>query len=191
MANISKINGFKPVKHITGAPYTGQANIYAVKSGEKFVAGDPVKLSAGASQGGVAEVTVATNDAAVLGVVVGVVPAKMDPVTGKMSAGSISLDTPVSVTGGSTPAFVLVADSPDIIYEVQKASFTATDVGTAGGFDFAGTQGGDAATGTSGFYVTDTATGVVQVLGLVQRVDNEAGAYAKVLARFNSNNFAL
>ena len=191
MANISKINGFKPVKHITGAPYTGQANIYAVKSGENFVAGDPVKLSAGASQGGVAEVTVATNDAAVLGVVVGVVPAKMDPVTGKMSAGSISLDTPVSVTGGSTPAFVLVADSPDIIYEVQKASFTATDVGTAGGFDFAGTQGGDAATGTSGFYVTDTATGVVQVLGLVQRVDNEAGAYAKVLARFNSNNFAL
>ena len=191
MANISKINGFKPVKHITGAPYSGQANIYAVKSGEKFVAGDPVKLSAGASQGGVAEVTVATNDAAVLGVVVGVVPAKMDPVTGKMSAGSISLDTPVSVTGGSTPAFVLVADSPDIIYEVQKTSFTATDVGTAGGFDFAGTQGGDATTGTSGFYVTDTATGVVQVLGLVQRVDNEAGAYAKVLARFNSNNFAL
>ena len=191
MANISKINGFKPVKHITGTPYTGQANIYAVKSGEKFVAGDPVKLSAGASQGGVAEVTVATNDAAVLGVVVGVVPAKMDPVTGKMSAGSISLDTPVSVTGGSTPAFVLVADSPDIIYEVQKASFTAADVGTAGGFDFAGTQGGDVATGTSSFYVTDTATGVVQVLGLVQRVDNEAGAYAKVLARFNSNNFAL
>ena len=191
MPNISKINGFKPVKHITGAPYTGQANIYAVKSGEKFVAGDPVKLSAGASQGGVAEVTVATNDAAVLGVVVGVVPAKMDPVTGKMSAGSISLDTPVSVTGGSTPAFVLVADSPDIIYEVQKASFTATDVGTAGGFDFAGTQGGDAATGTSNFYVTDTATGVVQVLGLVQRVDNEAGPYAKVLVRFNNNNFAL
>ena len=191
MPNISKINGFKPVKHIIGAPYSGQANIYAVKSGEKFVVGDPVKLSAGASQGGVAEVTVATNDAPVLGVVVGVVPAKMDPVTGKMSAGSISLDTPVSVTGGSTPAFVLVADSPDIIYEVQKASFTATDVGTAGGFDFAGTQGGDAVTGNSNFYVTDTATGVVQVLGLVQRVDNEPGAYAKVLVRFNNNNFAL
>ena len=191
MPNISKINGFRPVKHITGTPYSGQANIYAVKSGDKLVPGDLVKLSAGASQGGVAEVTVATNDAAVLGAVVGVVPAKMDPVTGKMSAGSISLDTPVSVTGGSTPAFVLVADSPDIVYEVQKASFTATDVGTAGGFDFAGIAGGDATTGTSGFYVTDTATGVVQVLGLVQRVDNEAGAYAKVLARFNNNNFAL
>ena len=73
MANISKINGFRPVKHITGAPYNGQANIYAVKSGEKFVPGDLVKLSAGASQNGVAEVTVATNDAAVLGAVVGLI----------------------------------------------------------------------------------------------------------------------
>ena len=191
MANISKINGFRPVKHIIGAPYTGQANIYAVKSGDKLVPGDLVKLSAGASQNGVAEVTVATNDAAVLGAVVGVIVNKLDPVTGKMSAGSITLDTPVSVTGGSTAAYVLVADAPDIVYEVQKASFTATDVGTAGGFDFAGTAGGDATSGTSGFYVTDTATGVVQVLGLVQRVDNEAGAYAKVLARINNNNFAL
>lgn len=191
MANISKINGFRPVKHITGTPYSGQANIYAVKSGDKLVPGDLVKLSAGASQNGVAEVTVATNDAAVLGAVVGVIVNKLDPVTGKMSAGSITLDTPVSVTGGSTAAYVLVADAPDIVYEVQKDSFTATDVGTAGGFDFAGTAGGDATSGTSGFYVTDTAIGVVQVLGLVQRVDNEAGAYAKVLARINNNNFAL
>ena len=191
MANISKISGFKPVKHINGSPYNGQSNIYAVKSGTKLVPGDLVKLSAGASQNGVAEVDAATNDAAVLGAVVGVVPAKMDPVTGKMSGGSISLDTPVSVTGGSTPAYVLVADSPDIVYEVQKATFSATDVATAAGFDFTGTAGGDATTGVSNFALTDTATGVVQVLGLVQRVDNETGAYAKVLARITNNNFAL
>jgi len=30
MANTSRVNGFKPVKHITGAPYNGQANIYEV-----------------------------------------------------------------------------------------------------------------------------------------------------------------
>ena len=191
MANISKIAGFKPVKHITGAPYNGQANIYTVKSGTKLVPGDLVKLTGGASQNGIAEVDAASNDAAVLGAVVGVVPAKMDPVTGKLSGGSIALDTPVSVTGGSTPAYVLVADAPDIVYEVEKATFTATDVGTSGGFDFAGTAGGNATTGNSNMYLTDTATGVVQVLGLVQRVNNEAGAYAKVLARITNNNFAL
>jgi len=47
MANTSRINGFKPVKHITGAPYNGQMNIYEVPAGEAvpvFV-GDLVKLS--------------------------------------------------------------------------------------------------------------------------------------------------
>lgn len=191
MANTSRINGFKPVKHLNGAPYNGASTIYAVKSGTKLVAGDLVKLTGGASQNGIAEVDAATNDAAVLGAVVGVIVAKMDQVTGKMSNGTVSLDTPVSVTGGSTPAYVLVSDSPDVVYEVQKASFTATDVGTSGGFDFAGSAGGDATTGVSQMYLSDTATGVVQVLGLVQRVDNESGAYGKVLARINNNNYAL
>lgn len=190
MANTSKIAGFKPVKHINGSPYNGQANIYAVKSAVKLVPGDLVKLTAGASQNGVAEVEAATNDAAVLGAVVGVVPAKMDPVTGKMSGGAISsLDTPVSVTGPG--AYVYVCDSPDTVYEVEKASFSASDVSTAAGFDFTGTAGGNATTGVSAMSLGNTATGVIQVLGLVQRVDNEAGAYAKVLARITNNNYAL
>ena len=191
MANTSRINGFRPVKHINGSPYNGQANIYSVKSATKLVVGDLVKLSAGASQNGVAEVDAATNDAAVLGAVVGIVPAKMDPVTGKMSAGSISLDVPLSVTGGSTAAYVLVSDSPDTIYEVQKATFSAADVGTAAGFDFAGSAGGDATSGVSQMYLSDTATGVIQVVGFVQRIDNETGAYGKVLCRITNNNYAL
>ena len=191
MANTSRINGFRPVKHINGSPYNGQANIYSVKSATKLVVGDLVKLSAGASQNGVAEVDAATNDAAVLGAVVGIVPAKMDPVTGKMSAGSISLDVPLSVTGGSTAAYVLVSDSPDTLYEVQKATFSAADVGTAAGFDFAGSAGGDATSGVSQMYLSDTATGVIQVVGFVQRIDNETGAYGKVLCRITNNNYAL
>lgn len=191
MANTTKIAGFKPVKHLNGSPFNGQGNIYAVVSGTTLVPGDLVKLTGGASQNGVAEVSAATNDAAVLGAVIGFPIPKTDPVTGKMSTGSISLDVPLSVTGGSTAAYVYVSDSPDTVYEVQKATFSAADVGTSGGFDFAGSVGGVAGTGTSNMYVTDTATGVCQVLGLVQRPDNETGAYAKVLVRINNNNFAL
>ena len=47
MANTSRINGFKPVKHLNGAPYNGQANLYEVPAGEAvpvFI-GDLVKLS--------------------------------------------------------------------------------------------------------------------------------------------------
>jgi hypothetical protein len=34
MANVSRVNGFKPVKHFSGAPYNGQANIYEVSVSE-------------------------------------------------------------------------------------------------------------------------------------------------------------
>ena len=54
MANVSRINGFKPVKHLNGSPYNGQANIYEVPAGEAvpvFV-GDLVKLSDSAGTAG-------------------------------------------------------------------------------------------------------------------------------------------
>ena len=54
MANASRINGFKPVKHLNGSPYNGQANIYEVPAGEAvpvFV-GDLVKLSDSAGTAG-------------------------------------------------------------------------------------------------------------------------------------------
>ena len=57
MANVNRINGFRPVKHLTGAPYNGQANIYEVPAGEAvpvFV-GDPVVLSNSAATAGVGE----------------------------------------------------------------------------------------------------------------------------------------
>jgi len=48
MPNVSRINGFKPVKHVNGSPYNGQANIYFVPAtdGTALFVGDPVKLAA-------------------------------------------------------------------------------------------------------------------------------------------------
>ena len=46
MANTSRINGFKVVKHLNGSPYNGQANLYYVASAaDEILAGDVVKLS--------------------------------------------------------------------------------------------------------------------------------------------------
>ena len=96
MANTSKIRGFIPVKHVTGAPYNGQCNIYAVSAsdGTALFVGDPVKLAADGNAQGIQFVTKATQGAGVLGVVVGIINPKLDPVAGGMTAGSISLDTP-------------------------------------------------------------------------------------------------
>ena len=97
----SVLAGFRPVKHLTGAPYNGQSNIYATSAsdGTALFVGDVVRLAADGNAQGIQYVTAATagvagTGAAALGVVVGVINTKLDPVTGKMSSGSIALDTP-------------------------------------------------------------------------------------------------
>lgn len=197
MANTSKIRGFIPVKHVNGSPYNGQANIYYVPSsdGTALFVGDPVKLAADANSQGIQQVTKATAGAAVLGVVVGVINTKFDPVAGNMSGGSVSLDTPV-YRPASTGQYVLVCDAPDVVYEVEAVtgsnasySFAVADVGLNA--DLA-TVAGSTTTGTSAAALnmaTAAATATLQwkILGVVQRPDNEiTGANTKVLVKINN-----
>ena len=197
MANISKIRGFTPVKHTNGSPYNGQANIYAVPAsdGTALFVGDPVKLLADANAQGVQQVTKATAGAAVLGVVVGIINTKLDPIAGGMTGGSISIDTPV-YRPASTGQYVLVCDSPDVVYEVEAStganaaySFAVADVGLNADLT---TVAGSTTTGTSGASLNmagaaNTATLQWKILGVVQRPDNEiTGQYTKVLVKINN-----
>jgi len=200
MPNISRINGFRPVKHLTGAPYNGQANIYFVPSGTNVFVGDPVKLvTGGQSVTGYDQVTKATAGAAVVGVVVGVINPKMDPLTGAMTAGSIALDTPqyvASATGG----YVLVCDSPDMLFEVEAVtgsnavySFAAANVGKNA--DLA-TVAGSTTTGTSAAALdmstaATTATLQWRIMSPIQRVDNDTtGNSTKVLVKVNNHQLS-
>ena len=197
MANISKIRGFLPVKHVNGSPYNGQSNIYYVPSsdGTALFVGDPVKLLADGNAQGIGQVIKATAGAAVLGVIVGIINTKMDPVGGTMSGGSIALDTPV-YRPASTGQYVLVADSPDVVYEVEAVtgsnasySFAVADIGLNA--DLA-TVAGSTVTGTSAAALNmatalSTATLQWKILGTVQRPDNEpTGANTKVLVKINN-----
>lgn len=201
MANISKIRGFQPVKHVNGSPYSGQSNIYYVSAsdGTALFVGDPVKLAADANAQGIQHVTKATAGAAVLGVVVGVINTKLDPVGGTMSGGSIALDTPV-YRPASTGQYVLVCDSPDVVYEVEAVtgsnasySFAVADVGLNADLS---TVAGSTVTGTSAAALnmaTAAATATLQwkILGVVQRPDNEiTGANTKVLVKINNAQLA-
>jgi len=202
MANVSRVNGFKPVKHFTGAPYSGQANIYEVSVSETIpiFVGDLVVRSTNASTSGLVTVkslsaSASANDVVagvVLGAVVGVVNAKQDPLDGKMTAGSIALDTP-QYAPASTKSFVLVADSPDIIYEVEStASFALADIGLNGDVGVLANTSA-LVTGTSPMYVnatapTASATRPVHIVGYVKRPDNEApAAYNKILVQLTTS----
>lgn len=197
MANISKINGFRAVKHVTGSPYNGQANIYATAAadGAAIFVGDPVKITSDANAQGIQIVTKATAGAAVLGVCVGVVNAKLDPVVGGMTSGSIALDTP-QYRVASTAQYILVCDADDVIYEVEAVTgsnsayaFAVADVGLNA--DLA-TVGGSTTTGASAAALdmaTKAATATLQfkIMGVVQRPDNEiTGNNTKVLVKINN-----
>ena len=133
MANVSRINGFKPVKHLNGSPYNGQANLYFVPSSNNDVimVGDVVKL-AGNSRSPTGAPTVARHAGgateAAVGVVVGILfsgvgdTQNMPPVT--------DLNTPV-YRRASTDRYLLVADAVDLIFEAQTsgATFISDDVG--------------------------------------------------------------
>lgn len=198
MANTSRINGFRPVKHVTGAPYNGQANIYAtlVADAVPLFVGDPVILSGdGDPVSGLPSVARATGGAPVLGVVVGIINSKLDPVTGKMTQGSIALDTP-QYRAASTAQYVLVCDAPDVVYEVEATTsaggsyaYASANTGLNADAYFAT---GSLVTGTSACTLNmtgaaTTATLQFKVLGPVQRIDNEViGSATKVYAKINA-----
>lgn len=195
--SISKINGFRAVKHVNGSPYNGQCNIYATAAadGTAIFPGDPVKLASDANAQGVQIVTKATAGAAILGVCVGVINPKLDPVAGNMTSGSIALDTP-QYRAASTAQYILVCDAPDVIYEVEAAtgananySFAVADVGLNAD---ATTVAGSTVTGVSAAALNmagaaATATLQFKILGVVQRPDNDiTGNFTKVLVKINN-----
>ena len=202
MPNVSRINGLRPVKHITGAPFNGQGTLYAVSSsnGTAIFPGDLVKLAADGNATGIQFVVPATagvagTGAAALGTVLSIIPAKLDPVTGSMTAGSTTLDTP-QYLAASTAGYVYVADSPDLVFEVEATtggsaySFAVADIGqncnmyAGAGSTTTGTSKHSADLGDKG----TTATLPLRVLGTVQRVDNDAtGNYTKILVTINNH----
>lgn len=202
MANTSRINGFKPVKHLNGSPYNGQANLYEVPAGEAvpvFV-GDLVKLSDSAATSLYPAVEAVVGASAqiaagpILGAVVGIVNVKTDPTSGILSTGSISLDTPV-YRPASTKQFVLVCDNTDVVYEAEAdASVAAASIGLNVGVG-ASAHTNPLLNGASPMYVysttapDSTSTRPLQILGIVNRPDNEIGANSKVLVRINVQSF--
>jgi hypothetical protein len=194
MANTSRINGFQVVKHTNGSPFNGQANIYYVASAaDEILVGDVVKLGGTASATGIPTADLCGATDVPVGIVVGLVNAKLDP-DGKLSTGSISLDLPTSAQiAASGAGYILVADSPDIVMEVETSNGTAAveniglNASHANGARTAATvtspatidMGTEASTSTLNF----------RLLGFSRKVGNEVGASAKMLVGFNVHQF--
>lgn len=129
MANINAPFGLRPVRTLNGAPWNGQVNYYfATGASGAICIGDPVRAAGAANTsdfggfqaGTLPTVAVATAGTTneITGVCVGVLPVSRD-------------STPYREN--STDRVIMVADDPQLIFQVQEdASGTAlagTDVG--------------------------------------------------------------
>lgn len=179
MANLDTPFGFKPVKHLNGAPWNGKANVYYIPNTDNtavFV-GDAVKLAGSADATGkfptIAQAA-ATN--AICGVVIGFAD---NPYVG------VNPDYPNRrYRPAATAMYAFVVDDPYVIFEVQEDSadnsITADMVGLATDIVVGS---GSTTTGRSAMELdssdTATAAGQCRIMRLVNRDDNELGNYAK------------
>lgn len=182
MPNLNVAFGLKPVRYASGAPYNGAAKEYFVPAsdGTALFIGDPVVLAGSADAGlTAAAVTRATAGSAgrITGVVVGFRPSDSIIANGYRLA--------------STEAYVLVADDPDLLFEIQDDSvggaLAAADIGLNADL-IAAT--GNTFTKRSGFMLdtstkATTATLQLRIESIVNRADVEVGATSKALVRIN------
>ena len=190
MANRDTPNGLKPVRYASGKPYTGAHNLYYIPAGDgtAVFVGDPVTETGVIAATGTHYFGIpvdlmpqvaqsAASDALMRGVVVGFLPNPNALGTNHRPA--------------STAAIAMVADDPDLIFEVQEsATITGVTQVEAVGLNTDLVIGtGNATTGTSATEIDSTVTPVTTTLTVrlvrpVPRVDNEQGANMRWEVRF-------
>jgi len=186
MANVDTPFGLKPVRYISGRPYTGSVNIYSTATGDgtAIFVGDPVIISGTAQtiRGQIyQDVDQAATGDVMAGVVVAVLPDTRDSLTYRAA---------------STQRLLAVADDPDLLFEIQEVSggtaLAANDIGLNANFVVAS---GSTTTGLSGVELNNateatTNTLDLQIVGFVNREGNDIGEHAKWLVRINRHQRA-
>lgn len=189
MANANTPFGLAPVEYLGGAQWNGKARRYYIPAADTnaYAIGDPVTLAGSADTNGVASVVLATAGSGMIGAIVGMGGTQY----GGPSADPTNLNTTVIPATKTKAYYVLVADDPNIIFEVQEigtgTQLAADQVGLNCNL-VAGTNSGY----LSGWLLTNsteatTSTLDVKLLGLKQVPGNAFGAYAKWLVLINNH----
>jgi len=181
VANNNAPAGLVPVEYLSGAPWNGKARRYHIPSSDTnaYAIGDPVTLNGTGDTQGVPGIVLATPGSGLVGVIVGAGGLTY----GGMSGDPTNLNTTVIPATKTKDYYVLVADDPNIIFEVQEigtgTALTAAEIGRNANL-VAGTNSGY----QSGWLLTNTTEAAtssldVKLMGLRQIPNNAFGAYAK------------
>jgi hypothetical protein len=184
MPNVSRVNGLRLAKSVTG-PENGNLETFAVLASDAtaLFVGDVVKSAGTADANGVQAITRATaNTDLPVGVIAGF---QVDP---------SNLNLPAAYRPASTARNAMLVIDPAAVFEVQaNAATVLADIGLNVGLAF---TAGSTTTGMSGMQAdmatkAVTATLPLKIVGVVQRPDQDMADSAnwKLLVTLNSNNF--
>ena len=179
MANVSRVNGFRPLRYLSGAPYNGAFSKYTVAAADAtaMMVGDLVKLAATGDSSGYRSVTRAAATNPVIGAVVGF---EVDPT---------ALNVPLH-RAASTLRTVYVADDPSILFVAQEDGDTTPVAMTNAGLNVdIIVAAGNTVTGSSGMQidsssVTTTNTAALKLIEPLMVQDNELVAAGQANTRW-------
>lgn len=179
MANADTPRGFTPVKYRSGKPYCGIARRYYKSATAGIIGvGDPViRVTNSSDPDGGPEIVRATTGAAITGVVVAIEATESD------------LEK-VGYLASADTGYVLVADDPELLFEVQDTTGgTALAVANIGEhIDSITAVDADTTIGRSKYEIDNAALATDntwRIEGLVRRPDNTVGEHANWLVSAN------
>lgn len=181
MANANFAFGLKPVRRFSGAPYNGAVRRYSCPStyATALFPGDPVVKTGTSDADGYSEVNAASSGGNITGVVIGF----------EDNASMI-----LGYGAASTTRAVLVADDPELLFEVQEDAVGGTLALASVGLNCdLISAAGSTANRISG-WMLDTSTAATtstlqtKIVEFQHRADNTAAsAQAKVLVKINKH----
>ncbi|MEJ0093819.1 MAG: hypothetical protein WDN46_10350 [Methylocella sp.] len=187
MANANVPRGLIPYRRTTGEPFNGAGNIYFIPASNpnNIFIGDPLTyLTNSADNEGIPGVTLATAGSSnnILGAMLGRIPGGEPQV-------AVTRDFPPFMPA-NTAGYILVADDPDLLYEVQE---NGAMVQGAPGRNVNLVAGvGSMITSYSGWMLNSSTLNVtntlqMKIIRLLEQADNAVGQNAKWLCRINLN----
>lgn len=195
MASTLSPYGLKPVNLIGGQSFAGSTREIKLSTNNTAAIynGDVVQLTSAGNPQAIAATPTAGTTSGIVGVCLGVRyvnPATKQPTFAQYLPAN-------AITGGYTEVFIIVADDPDLVFQVQgTAAFGSLTNGAAGAVGKNAALGfvtaGSAATGNSGVNVIVgvngaslalTATLAMRVVGVV--AGTETDAFPELLVKFN------
>ena len=195
MASIASPYGLKPINLIGGQTYAGSTRDIRLSTNNTAAIynGDVIQLSAAGNPAALSATPTAGTTAGIVGVCLGV--RYTNPAT--RQANWAQFLPANAITSGYTDVFIIVADDPDIVFQIQGTTAFGTltngangsigknaalGFGTAGSTT-TGNSGVNLVVGTNGASLASTNTLAMRVVGVVQGTELEA--FPEILVKFN------